>query len=1285
MKTMPACSFVTLALLALNSVAHATTIIWTNTAGGDWSVAANWSPNQVPGSSDSALITNNGTYTLTMENLTVGNVTLGGGSGQQILDWNSGSLAAGSVLTVASSATLSLEGSSYLDGVVTNAGTVIWPSDAYYLFLGAPFYNLAGALFNGQNGDYGIENDGSGVFNNAGIFEQSVTSGTCPINVPFTNTGTLEVQSGTVSLNVAGSSGGSFTVAGGATLVFNSGYTLTGGGQVTGSGSVQINGNFLLNGAINAGSLSLQYGMFTNNGTLGALSISNLVVNDETLAGTTAWVVTGTWSWNSGSLAAGSVLTVPASETLSLGGASYLDGVVTNAGTVIWPSDAYYLFLGAPFYNLAGALFNGQNGDYGIENDGSGVFNNAGIFEQSVTSGTCPINVPFTNTGTLEVQSGTVSLNSSYDLTNGTLNFDINSATNFGQITLSGDPALLAGKISATLNSNYLPPVNTAFQVLNYFSYSGGFTNTNLPPVAVWQTSYNPADVTIEVLKWVPQLTWTNPANIVYGTRLSGAQLDATAASPTNLTGTLAGTLTYAPPIGTALYASNNQTLSVTFTPADQVNYTNVTTSVTINVLKAPLTVTAKSTSKTYGQTVTFAGTEFTTAGLQYTDAVTGVTLTSSGASPTAAVAGSPYPILPSLAVGSGLANYTIDYVNGSLTVNPAPVTITSGIAANNKVYDRTTTATLSSNTVVLTGVITGDTATLNTNGYAAHFASAGVGNGIAVTVTGLTLSGASAANYALTQPSLTANITAAPVTISSGLTANNKVYDRTTTATLSSNTVVLTGVITGDTATLNTNGYAANFAGAGVGNGIAVTVTGLTLTGASASNYALTQPSSLTANITAAPVTISSGLTANNKVYDRTTTATLSSNTVVLTGVITGDTAILNTNGYAANFAGAGVGNGIAVTVTGLTLTGASAANYALTQPSSLTANITAAPVTISSGLTANNKVYDRTTTATLSSNSVVLAGVITGDTATLNTNGYAANFAGAGVGNGIAVTVTGLTLTGASAANYALTQPSSLTANITAAPVTISSGLTANNKVYDRTTTATLSSNTVVLTGVITGDTATLNTNGYAAHFASAGVGNGVAVTVTGLTLTGASASNYALTQPSSLTANITAAPVTISSGLTANNKVYDRTTTATLSSNSVVLAGVITGDTATLNTNGYAANFASAGVGNGIAVTVTGLTLTGASAANYTLTQPSSLTANITAPSLQIMTNLPNVVLSWPTNAVVFVLNGSASLNPPIPWTPVTSGITVIGSNNTFTTNASSGNRFYVLIAP
>jgi hypothetical protein len=47
------------------------------------------------------------------------------------------------------------------------------------------------------------------------------------------------------------------------------------------------------------------------------------------------------------------------------------------------------------------------------------------------------------------------------------------------------------------------------------------------------------------------------------------------------------------------------------------------------------------------------------------------VTLTSSGAASTATVAGSPYPIVPSAATGGTFApaNYTIYYVNGSLTV----------------------------------------------------------------------------------------------------------------------------------------------------------------------------------------------------------------------------------------------------------------------------------------------------------------------------------------------------------------------------------------------------------------------------------------------------------------------------------------------------------------------------------------------------------------------------------------------------------------------------------------
>ena len=71
------------------------------------------------------------------------------------------------------------------------------------------------------------------------------------------------------------------------------------------------------------------------------------------------------------------------------------------------------------------------------------------------------------------------------------------------------------------------------------------------------------------------------------------------------------------------------------------------------------LTITAASTSKTYGQAVTFAGTEFTSnapdgsSGLVNGDSIASVTLSSPGAAATAHVSGSPYTITASAAVAA--------------------------------------------------------------------------------------------------------------------------------------------------------------------------------------------------------------------------------------------------------------------------------------------------------------------------------------------------------------------------------------------------------------------------------------------------------------------------------------------------------------------------------------------------------------------------------------------------------------------------------------------------------
>jgi hypothetical protein len=382
-------------------------------------------------------------------------------------------------------------------------------------------------------------------------------------------------------------------------------------------------------------------------------------------------------------------------------------------------------------------------------------------------------------------------------------------------------------------------------------------------------------------------------------------------------------------------------------------------------------------------------------------------------------------------------------------------------------------------------------------------------------------LTGASATNYTLTEPvGLTANITAAGVTISSGITANNKVYDGTPVATISSNNVVLNGVLGGDAANvkLSTNGYTANFASVGVANGIGVTVSGLTLTGVSATNYTLTEPVGLTANITAAGVTITSGITANNKVYDGTPVATISSNNVVLNGVLGSDAGNvkLSTNGYTANFASVGVANGIGVTVSGLTLTGASATNYTLTLPLMSAANITAKALTITS-------VPLPVITSIRLTNSVI--------TITWNSAGggiyrlqYIDNFNGA-VWNDLLpdVMATGLTTSQTNAVDSAPQRFYRIKL--------FNPGITANNKTYDGTTTATIGSNNVVLVGVVDGDTVNLSTNNYTANFMSANVGTGIGVTVGGLTLTGASATNYTLTLPSGITGNIMPAMLTVS----------------------------------------------------------------------------------------------------------------------------------------------------------
>ena len=207
-----------------------------------------------------------------------------------------------------------------------------------------------------------------------------------------------------------------------------------------------------------------------------------------------------------------------------------------------------------------------------------------------------------------------------------------------------------------------------------------------------------------------------------------------------------------------------------TFTPSDYtIRYVNGALSINP---AAAITVTADSANKTYGQTVSFAGTEFTAAGLQNGETVGSVTLTSTGVPATAAVTASPYVITASNAVGGSFSasDYErINYANGALTVNPLPVVITG-----TRVYDSTTG--LDGTLFSATNLVGNDA--LNFAGSATA-GSANVGtytiNGPApngLNIAGLTLGGSSAGNYTLAGASGNGGISYRTITLTAGSNA---------------------------------------------------------------------------------------------------------------------------------------------------------------------------------------------------------------------------------------------------------------------------------------------------------------------------------------------------------------------------------------------------------------------------------------------------------------------------------------------------------------------------------
>ncbi len=397
----------------------------------------------------------------------------------------------------------------------------------------------------------------------------------------------------------------------------------------------------------------------------------------------------------------------------------------------------------------------------------------AGTFAYSPTAGTVlgaglgrPLTATFTPTDTANYTSSTA-----------TVHIDVNKAT--PPITWS-DPApitygtpLSSSQLNATSpvpgTFTYTPPLGTVLGAGSNQALMVTFTPTD---TANYTTA--PATVQITVNKATPAITWTDPADITYGTSLSSTQLNAT--SP------VAGSFTYAPPAGTVLGAGPAQTLTVTFTPTDSANYTAATKIVYITVTRVALKVTADNTTKVYGQ----PNPVFTVSYLGFVNGDTPTSLGGTLAFATLATSGSAvgtYVVTPS---GLTSPNYTITFAPGTLSVTKAPLSVTAD--NKTKVYGQANPTFTAS----YTGLVAGDTPTSlgGTLAFATPATTASSVDNYPITPSGLTSS-----NYTITFVPGSLSVTKAALTVAAD--DKTRPYGQANPAL----TYKIAGFVNGDTA----------------------------------------------------------------------------------------------------------------------------------------------------------------------------------------------------------------------------------------------------------------------------------------------------------------------------------------------------------------------------------------------------------------------------------------------------------------------------------------------------
>ncbi|MGV0962605.1 MAG: MBG domain-containing protein [Polynucleobacter sp.] len=1063
------------------------------------------------------------------------------------------------------------------------------------------------------------EYDGNGNF----TYTQMAVSGA-------QNSETLALTAG--SATTSGVNIGSYpsTTLSGATISVTGGNASAGNYALPSSGTLSITGRSI---TITADTQSTTYGSELNLGTT-AFSLSGpLATGDAVTAVTLQYngnaivpATTNAATYTNGIVASG------ASGTGGFNATNYNityapANLVVNKATLTVTGNSPNMVYGATVLPTLSYSYSGyQNGETSA----------AGLTGTPTVSTNAPVYLANTtvtsNAGAtyavIPSVSGVTSTNYNFATANGTLtmtkatvNITANAASmTYGAVTLPNltyaNSSLANGDASSVL-TGALSTTATA-----YSGTAGSASNAGTYPISQntlsagnnYYITYTGANVTID--KATLTVTGNSP-NMTYGAT-SLPTLSYGYSGYVNGDSSAAG-LAGAPTVSTnaPVYLANTSvtgnagaTYAVTpsVTGVSSTNYNFATANGTLTMTKAAITVTANAKSMTYGAS-TLPDLTYANSSLANGDASTVFTGALTSAAPVYNVAsstvtgnaGATYPItVGDLSAGN---NYDITYTGANVTVNKATLTVTGN--SPNMVYGATVLPSLSYG---YSGYANGDssaaglsgTPTVSTTAPVYSAGSSITGNAGATYVVTPSVSGVSSTNYNFATANGTLTMTKAAITVTAN--AKSMTYGASTLPDL---TYTYSGLANGNTnsifsGALSTTATAYNGTAGSASNVGTYPISQNTIS--AGNNYDITYTG---ANLSVGKATVTYSGSAQFLSYNATTR--IASNTYILSGVLSTDTAAV-----ALSVTPATGLNADRYYDSNAQLTGLASGNYQLTSTGSTYGILVINPAYVTYRGSTTNPTYNASTQT--ASNTYMVYGVFGADIGKVAVTATAATGTNAGT---YYDTNALLSLTGSATGNYQLSPTNNQYGSlvIAKAPLTITEIASLTGNIYNGSAQ--------------TGTYSTTFLGSDASHAVVSGMATGINVGTYTSALSVANATGYTVlsnyNNPAFVNANLVISPKPLTiNGQLANNKVYDSTTNGGLNSVNATLVGIVGSDSVALNSSAAYGTFADPNVANGIAVTVVGNALSGSAAGNYSLSQPTGLTANITPAPLMVTAN-------------------------------------------------------------